>query len=364
MAARSDERAPTATAAGTPGGERQRAGSAVGAERGWDGVGVLAALWALGYGGLGVAWALGAPGFPYGSGDPAGETSLFTAATAPTAGVVIAALGAALAGLALVLARGWGRGGGRTAALWAGGLLAAALLLLVPDQRVLASVGYGPVFLIGAPFGFPDFPYTQAWPWPVVNQALVIAGGLLLAWATLRYGRRTAHGVRPAWATPEAAARWGRWAVGLAVAVPVFYAATRFAWALGISLGMSPEQMAEGRESGLWILGTGLGGGALGGALLTLGLVQRWGEVFPRWTPGLTGRRVPPGLAIVPALAVAVLVTATGVTMVRLLVTGALPVGLTEAFAGAAILPMLLFPVWGAALAVATLAYAIRRRVL
>lgn len=32
--------------------------------------------------------------------------------------------------------------------------------------------------------------------------------------------------------------------------------------------------------------------GALG-SLLTLGLVRRWGEVFPRWMVGLRGRRVP-----------------------------------------------------------------------
>jgi hypothetical protein len=36
-------------------------------------------------------------------------------------------------------------------------------------------------------------------------------------------------------------------------------------------------------------------------ALLTLGLVRPWGEVVPRWVPGLAGRRIPPAAAVVPA---------------------------------------------------------------
>ncbi len=36
-------------------------------------------------------------------------------------------------------------------------------------------------------------------------------------------------------------------------------------------------------------------------ALLTLGLVQPWGEVVPSWIPVLGGRRVPPMAAVLPA---------------------------------------------------------------
>ena len=36
-------------------------------------------------------------------------------------------------------------------------------------------------------------------------------------------------------------------------------------------------------------------------ALLTLGLVQPWGEVVPRWIPFLGGRRIPTMAAVVPA---------------------------------------------------------------
>jgi hypothetical protein len=48
---------------------------------------------------------------------------------------------------------------------------------------------------------------------------------------------------------------------------------------------------------------------SLGLALLTLGLVRPWGEVFPPWMPGVGGRRVPVpfavGIATAGALAVA-----------------------------------------------------------
>ena len=44
-------------------------------------------------------------------------------------------------------------------------------------------------------------------------------------------------------------------------------------------------------------------------AFIAIGLIARWGEVFPRWIPGLAGRRVPPMAAVVPAVAGAVILT-------------------------------------------------------
>ncbi|WP_067825468.1 hypothetical protein [Actinomadura kijaniata] len=54
----------------------------------------------------------------------------------------------------------------------------------------------------------------------------------------------------------------------------------------------------------------GLSAVSLGAALLTVGLVRPWGEVFPRWIPGLGGRRVPVLAAVVPALVGAALLIA------------------------------------------------------
>ncbi|MEU0566940.1 hypothetical protein ABZ297_16350 [Nonomuraea sp. NPDC005983] len=44
-------------------------------------------------------------------------------------------------------------------------------------------------------------------------------------------------------------------------------------------------------------------------AFTAVGLISRWGEVFPRWIPGLRGRRVPALAAVVPAAAGAVALT-------------------------------------------------------
>jgi hypothetical protein len=45
---------------------------------------------------------------------------------------------------------------------------------------------------------------------------------------------------------------------------------------------------------------------SLGAALLTIGLVRRWGEVVPQWLPLIGGRRVPVLAAVVPAVCGAV----------------------------------------------------------
>ena len=100
------------------------------------------------------------------------------------------------------------------------------------------------------------------------------------------------------------------------------------------------------------------------GALLTLGLVQRWGEVFPGWLPVVGDKQVPPALAIVPATLVAILVTTPGLMFVRLTLLG--EIGELFTFVGdedwAALAPELLWPLWGVALALATQAYYYRRR--
>ena len=100
-----------------------------------------------------------------------------------------------------------------------------------------------------------------------------------------------------------------------------------------------------------------------------LGLVQRWGEVFPRLMIGLAGRRVPIALAAIPASLASVLLIVGGIGIWS---------GLAQMVAGSAAAgsegmgligeiifqlgPTSLFPVWGVALAVATLGYYYRRR--
>jgi hypothetical protein len=125
---------------------------------------------------------------------------------------------------------------------------------------------------------------------------------------------------------------------------------------------MSEEHLRLGQQSGRWIAGLSLANFGIVGALLTLGLVQRWGEVFPRWMIGLAGRRVPIALAVVPASIVSVLFMVAGIAIWS---------GSSQMFDAAAasgqdfwifVGPVMLFPLWAVALAVATLGYYYRRR--
>jgi hypothetical protein len=244
---------------------------------------------------------------------------------------------------------------------------------------LLVKLGYFPYAVLslftGAKFGQS---YLEAWTqWATIHQLLCLIGGFLWLAATVCYGRRSVGaclycGRRDGpegWTSPIKAARWGRIAVYVAMVAPVFYALTRYAWALGIPLGMSEEYLRRGQESGTWTSGLFLASFGLVGAALMLGLVQRWGEVFPRWMIGLAGRRVPIALAVVPASLVSVLLivggfgiwSGLGQMVANLVASGAEGVGLI----GETIFqvgPTLLFPVWGVDLAVATLGYYYRRR--
>jgi len=76
---------------------------------------------------------------------------------------------------------------------------------------------------------------------------------------------------------------------------------------------------------------------------------------------GLAGRRVPIALAVVRALIVSVLLMVGGITIWSGYAPMADAAASGEAM-WAVVGPTLLFPVWGAALAVATLGYYYRRR--
>jgi hypothetical protein len=338
-------------------------------------VGYAAALWSLADGAAGAYWALGGSGFPFGVGhDRAAHLSVLGGLRRETGAPAIAAIGLAGAVLALAMARGRGRGAARAAMLGAAWTAAVALALVIPDFRVLVVVAYAPILLLGAPFGtLEGVRLSEAIPWPVANQGICLAGGALWSAAAIAYQRRT-RGACPycgrtdadaGWTTPRSAARWGRWAVRVAVAVPLLYALSRWAWALGFPLGITDEFYRQGRAVGLWWRGAALATLAAAGALLTLGLVRRWGEVFPRRLPLLGGRRVPPALAVVPATMMAVIVTTAGLMFVRVAITGTFSIGgnpITLRENLGALAPELLWPLWGVALGAAALAYHYRRR--
>jgi hypothetical protein len=327
--------------------------------------------WSLVYALLGAYWAVSGRGFPYAS-------ELVSDVTGPVAGrfgpvvawivVITAGIPAVFVGMAML------RGVRvlRPLLVIAGALLAGVLLLLMTDINLLVQLGYLPYgivkLLTGAEFG--QVYLKSLTQWTFLHQLLCLTGGFLWLAATVSYARRSGDaclycGRRDGpegWTSPDKAARWCRIAVYVAMVVPVFYAVTRYAWALGIPLGISDEVLRLGQENGTWISGLFLATFSLVGAALMLGLVQRWGEVFPRWMIGLAGRHVPIALAVVPASIVSVLLMVGGISIwsgYPQIADAAMGTGQDM---GIVVGPTALFPIWAVSLAMATLGYYYRRR--
>ena len=130
---------------------------------------------------------------------------------------------------------------------------------------------------------------------------------------------------------------------------PVPYALARATWLTPWpQFGGPIEDMPP--EIRLW--GLLLGGAAALGAVLTVGLIRPWGDVFPRWMPGLAGRPVPIRAAAIPGGIVAALVTLAAVPMLATMLSGDIAVA-------DKVLSVLLFPfsIWGPALALAVWGY-------
>jgi hypothetical protein len=350
--------------------------------RGWQHWAPYAAVaWSLLYGVLGVYWALGGPGFPYTIETAAGGMGPLLGRLGPGVawvGVMLAGLPAAAMGAAML--RGMRGRAHRPICITGGALVAGLLLLLMTGLDLLVLVGYVPYAVLGHFTAEKGRAYLGGWTqWATLHEGLCLVGGFLWLAATVTYARRSADaclycGRRDgpeAWNSPNQAARWGRLAVAVSLVAPVLYALTRYAWALGFPLGMTEAYLRQGQASGTWTSGLFLANFGLVGAGLSLGLAQRWGEVFPRSlrVMGLAGRRVPIALAVVPAALAAVLLIVGGLGIWSGLGQMAANVAATGAdeqeIIGAVIFqlgPTLLFPVWGAALAVATLGYIYRRR--
>ena len=344
-----------------------------GGVRDWQSWAPYAAVaWSLVYAALGLYWAVSGRGFPYAPELGSGVTGPVVGRLGPgVAWIVVIAAGIPAVAVGTVMLRGIRLL--RSLLITAGALLAVVLLLLMTDLTLLTMLAYIPyvVFrlLTGAEIGLYLQALTQS-QWIIAHQLLCLLGGFLWLAATVSYARRSGDaclycGRRDGpegWNSPDNAARWGRIAVYVTMVVPVLYALTRYAWAVGIPLGMSKEHLRLGQESGTWTSGLFLANVGLVGAALTLGLVQRWGEVFPRWMIGLAGRRVPIALAVVPASIVSVLLMVTGITIWSGYAQMANAAAVTGEDIRIVVGPTTLFPVWGVALVVATLGYYYRRR--
>lgn len=141
------------------------------------------------------------------------------------------------------------------------------------------------------------------------NHALAAAGALLLA-VTARSDRPLL--VAAAVPARSAAPRLVQFAACAGTVAFLPYAAMKQIWAFGGTFaGISGAEMRaiskRNGASGIWLTleSWGLDATMLLAALgvfLLWGLVRPWGQVFPRWTPFLHGRRVPRRLPLAPAL--------------------------------------------------------------
>ena len=307
----------------------------------------LAGLWAGAYAGTAVLHLVRDTGAPW---VPTPASVLGSLSSADVSALIVALGTLAVVGLALRT---------RSARVVGGLLVATGLVvaLLLADARALTFLGYAPMLLLGlvgiGPASDVDgsalVPALAAVGHSVGGLALILTGTAAIRAPSARWS---------GW-SPQSAARACRRAVAVAVVVPAFYALTRLAWALGIPFGVRDEflvELGDGTYAGL-----GLALAAFTGCVLTLGLVRRWGEVFWSWLPGLGGRRVPVGMAVVPAVFVASVVFSAGLAFWRLLLIGRISDFPGSESDWAAWLPELFWPLWGVALSVAALAYSARR---
>lgn len=327
----------------------------------------LAIAWSVSTMALGLLWTVSDAGYPWG----AGTIGLLPSLDRPLAAWLLVGL-SALA-LCAFVAASVRPSTDLPKPRWPDRLLLGigiVVTVLVAGAGGLALLGYLPMILGSLVLGSgPDLDLPVLWS-STVSLSNTLGGVALIVTATAlrraalqactQCGRVPRAPGRSDPAGEGPLQRWVLTAVVVAVLAPLAYAVTRVAWFVGVPLGISPamlETMGDARWSGL-----GLATGATVGAILTTGLVSRWGEAFPRWVPRLRGRPVPVGLAVVPALVVAAAVTSAGVSFAFVVLSRDLgPLPGTVADWGAW-LPTMLWPLWGVALFIAAMAYRLRRR--
>jgi hypothetical protein len=267
--------------------------------------------------------------------------------------------------------------------------------LVLQSVQTLAFAGYLVAFALPAGLAVIGVGVVRRYPrlrWPLLGVALlaVIVGvstGILRGDLLIRLLSELAHGVARvglgllvtavfvavavAWVAVVASivgataggraltatvTRHRRTLTVLAALGPLPYGLVRMTWLTPWPL-FAPASTDLVPEMRLW--GLLLGGAALLGAALTIGLIRPWGERFPRWMPGVAGRPVPIAAAAVPGSLVAVIVTSAAVPMLMLLTispaaSGPGGLGLLDR-----LLAIVIFPcwIWGPLLGLAVWGY-------
>ncbi|QBD77796.1 hypothetical protein EPA93_18075 [Ktedonosporobacter rubrisoli] len=326
----------------------------------WPGlIASLAGLWSLLYGAAHLYWLFGGDGYPF---KHQANLGLFSAMITYLPRELGAALfvGLCLLGIFASIAMQQGRSKSilrRLLPLYAWGM-AAALLLFVPDIDLISTMAY----VFRGEFG---------WSWPLTNQVICIIGAFCWGFTALAYQRRTRQACEYCGRSSESQefilVRWGSLLTYLAALAPLPYTIFRWGQAFGIPIGANPTYMQQFNTQ-FSLTALVFGAVCAGGGLLTLGLIQPWGERFPRWFPFIRGKRVPILLAVIPASLVAIAATAAGLIftfsfcVVTLHLSPPDVIQLDPNIILGTIGPMLLWIPWGILLGLATIAYYYRRR--
>ncbi|MFF5204533.1 hypothetical protein [Streptosporangium sp. NPDC000396] len=293
--------------------------------------------WALLYGAVQAYWALtgGAPSM-----SPVGiDLIVFSGWKA---------VALCLAAVAITLAFGW-----------AGERIAVRRVLLAGAWTVSgALVVAAALFLLDVVGGLLPGIGVRFFPAGFLSRTACLAGALLMGAVALTQQRRIRGGCASCGRVEDARPP---------VRTPVWAAFAATAGCVGriiaqLIVGFDAGPLGVGVDAVLFEVGF-----VLAGTLLPWALVFSWGTVFPRWVPGLAGRRVPRWLVLGPGAGISVAMTVYfGMILTNMVVAalggvpnlgfgGALP----DAFYWVSV-PM--YCLWGVMLGVAAIAYGRRTR--
>lgn len=314
-------------------------------------VGYAATLWSLIFTFFGLHWLLGGDGFPFGVNDPRGQMmgSYLANLSVQVGGTMIALTGIVGVIVALAMVHKWNQRILRFILLFYAWVMCVVLIFIIPDSRILQNVAY--LFMF----------YFDLIDWIVVHQVFCMIGGVLWGATALSYYRTSRSacgncGRMEKGTTIISASKRGKFFTYCAILMALPYGIVRFAWAIGIPLGTENTNII-----GDFSTEAILGGLCFGGAILTLALIQRWGEFFPRWCLFLAGRQIPIWLVVLPATFISVIIFLTGLKVFPPIVMMMINGSITMKNWGEMV-PTLSWLPWGLSLGLATLAYYLRRR--
>jgi hypothetical protein len=308
--------------------------------------------WSFIYGLLGFYWSKGGKGFPFGENDPRGTMmgSFFTGIKSDEGGIAIAIICLAGVSVALATIRVWKYQYVVSFLKFYTWSMCIMFLIIIPDVRVLQNFAYAFMFQF------------QLIDWPVLNQTICMVGGLLWGGLAMSYSRRTQ--LSPSKITKDnfltMIIHRGQWFTWVAAILALPYGIIRWAWAFGYPLG-TPDVLQIANQTIIdRIVEFILGCLPIGGAILILGLIMKWGEVFPSWFFFLAGMKVPIWFAVVPATIATALITLSGLKLIPLLIPMILEGSINSTNWGE-LGPMLLWLPWGIVLGLSTFSYYHRR---